>query len=468
MDRIKHLNSINLNETGKCVLYVMSRDQRVTDNHALIYAQQRALKLHLPLAVVFCLQENTGYRAREHYIFMLEGLRQVEDTLNKLNIPFIMLIGNAFERLSGIFHHTNPESVFFDLNPLIGYQKLLQKLSSLAKFPMYVVDNHNIVPVWVASDKKQVGAYTLRPRIHRLIGEYLVEPSSLKKHPIKWPGKVMKISELDNTIQSIVTKIKSNGVKIQESSGENEAFKKLNKFIKNIMPDYGLNKNNPTLNAQSGLSIYLHFGQLSSLRVALEIQKYAIKNKLELGILNSPKMPLGGEGMQSGIDAFLEELIVRKELADNFCYYEQNYCSTKGASVWAQQTLNDHAKDEREYIYSFEELRIAKTHDNAWNSAQRQLTNTGKMHGYMRMYWAKKILEWTENVDTALEYAIRLNDFYSNDGGDPNGYAGIMWAICGVHDRPWFDRPVYGKIRYMNYAGLNRKFDLSSYMNTWQ
>lgn len=166
-----------------------------------------------------------------------------------------------------------------------------------------------------------------------------------------------------------------------------------------------------------------------------------------------------------GINALLEEMIVRKELADNFCFYNPHYDRLEGAKEWAQTTLNDHRNDPREFIYTKQQFEHAQTHDPAWNAAQLQLRSSGKIHGYMRMYWAKKILEWSETPEGAIATAIYLNDHYSIDGGDPNGYNGIMWSIAGVHDRPWTERDVFGKIRYMNYAGLKRKFDIQSYID---
>lgn len=164
---------------------------------------------------------------------------------------------------------------------------------------------------------------------------------------------------------------------------------------------------------------------------------------------------------------FLEELIVRRELADNFCLYNKNYDRVQGFPAWAQKTLAAHSKDKREYVYTKKQLEHAKTHDELWNAAQREMVRTGKMHGYMRMYWAKKILEWTPDAQTAIQYAITLNDTYSLDGYDPNGYTGIMWSIGGIHDRPWFQRPVYGTIRYMSFSGLAKKFDINEYIAKW-
>jgi len=168
-----------------------------------------------------------------------------------------------------------------------------------------------------------------------------------------------------------------------------------------------------------------------------------------------------------GVNALLEEMVVRKELADNFCFYEKNYLSLTAGPDWAQKSLASHSLDIREYAYSRDQLENAQTHDLSWNAAQNQMRKSGKMHGYMRMYWAKKILEWSETPETALAHCIYLNDTYSIDGGDPNGYVGILWSIAGLHDRPWFDRPIFGLVRYMNEGGLMRKYDVAAYQKQW-
>lgn len=194
----------------------------------------------------------------------------------------------------------------------------------------------------------------------------------------------------------------------------------------------------------SNLSSYLHFGQISAQRVALEVQPF-------IEYAESQK-------------SFLEELIVRRELSDNFCFYNKYYDSFEGFPNWAKKTLNEHRNDKREFIYSLQQFEDAKTHDDLWNAAQIEMTTTGKMHGFMRMYWAKKILEWSASPEDALETAIYLNDKYELDGRDPNGYVGCAWSIGGVHDRAWAERPVFGKIRFMNYNGCKRKFDINSYI----
>jgi len=229
--------------------------------------------------------------------------------------------------------------------------------------------------------------------------------------------------------------------------GSRAALDKLESFISEGLSGYPDQRNDPNKEGQSGLSPYLHFGQISPQRVAWEVSK-----------ADAP-----GPSKQ----AFLEELIVRRELSDNFCLHVPDYDSVSGFPDWSKATLEQHRFDEREYVYSAREFEEGKTHDRLWNAAQNQMVRRGKIHGYIRMYWAKKILEWSETPEEAMRIAILLNDRYELDGRDPNGYAGIAWSMGGVHDRAWSSRKVLGKIRYMSFGGAKSKFDVESYVAKW-
>lgn len=452
--RIKKLNGKTAPSNGACVMYVMGRDQRVGYNHALIAAQKHALALRLPLGVAFCLLPQTGFRAREHYEFMLHGLAEVEVNLAKKNIPFILLVGDTVERLQSASRHFKPAAIYFDFSPLGGSRQRQNEAAAQLDCPCYIVDTHNIVPVWTVSDKQEVGARTLRPKIHHHLPAYLTLPESIKKHPHTWPKRWFTLHDIQTNIRSTVDTQKSNGqTELQNKwpSGEKHANAAFNDFIQNRLKGYATNRNDPANDNLSRLSPYLHFGQLSSLEVALAVYE-AVR---------------ADSSLQADADSLIEEMVVRKELSDNFCYYNSNYKSLDGAPQWAIKSLKKHKDDPREFIYTLKELEAAKTHEPAWNAAQLEMVHTGKMHGYMRMYWAKKVLEWTENPKQALDWLIYLNDFYSIDGGDPNGYVGILWSIAGLHDRPWVERSVFGQIRYMNYNGLKRKFKIELYERNW-
>lgn len=445
--RIRKNNTVP-GKQGKCVVYVMSRDQRVRDNHALLAAQRHAIEYGLPLAVAFCLYNKVRYRAREHFRFMVDGLRQVEADLAEYNIPFMLFLGDPLKRIHLLAHYTNPEAIYLDFNPLYGPTALQAQLAKSLDVPQYTVDTHNIVPAWLASDKQEVGARTLRPKIHKQLDRFVIEPQTLVRHPILWPGTVMSINELHPRIDTMLAAIASNGVHVLCTSGENAAHRALETFVATRLRGYAVNRNDPSILGTSDLSPYLHFGQLASLRVVLRVQQ-------ELA---------ADESLRADVEALIEEIVIRKELSDNFCAYGAGYKRLDAAPAWAQATLAKHTDDQREFEYSREQFEQAATHDPAWNAAQRQLLRTGKIHGYMRMYWAKKVLEWSASPQEAIDTLIYLNDFYSIDGGDPNGYVGILWSVAGVHDRPWAERPVYGTVRSMVYAGLKRKFDIEKYI----
>lgn len=432
------------NEGKGPVVYWMSRDQRANDNWALLFAQQIAENKNKSLLVLFSLVPkflDAGFR---HYAFMLKGLQQSEETLNNFNIPFIVLKGEQEKTIPEFLNEVNASILVADFNPLKISRLWKKKVADQISIPFFEVDAHNIVPCKHVSDKAEFAAYTFRPKINKLLPEFLDEiPNlSLMKSNSTYNFKnnwndIYSSLEVDFSVKEV------DWIK----PGEKAASEMLSTFIKEKLEHYTFDRNNPTLDAVSNLSPYLHFGHISAQRIALEINKTKENEESK--------------------KAFLEELIVRRELSDNFCYYNPNYDSFEGFHSWAKETLNAHRTDEREFIYSQKEFEEGKTHDNLWNAAQKEMVNKGKMHGYMRMYWAKKILEWTPSPEEALRIAIYLNDKFELDGRDPNGYTGCAWSIGGIHDRPWAERPVFGKIRYMNYNGCKRKFDVDAYIEKY-
>lgn len=427
------------------VIYWMSREQRVRDNWGLIYARKLAEENNAELAVVFCLVDNFLGAGFRQYDFMLHGLSEVAHDLQVKNIPFYLLNGNPPDILRKFAEEHKVSHIICDFDPLRIKKEWTEKIANTGLFNIIEIDSHNIVPVRRASEKREFGAYTLRPKIHKLLNEFLGDFPELSP---QYHTKVF-------SIQSINWKEINKKLKVDRSvenvewihPGESSAGDMLDFFIVSKLDNYSTGRNDPNGDSLSNLSPYLHFGQISSQRIALEIHKKVGKNE--------------------NTDAFLEELIVRKELSDNYCFYNPLYDSLQNIPNWAKESLDKHKKDEREYIYSPEQFENATTHENLWNAAQMELIRTGKMHGYMRMYWAKKILEWSETPVEAMNIAIYLNDKYQLDGRDPNGYTGCAWAIGGVHDRAWQERPVFGKIRYMNLNGARRKFDVDKYIETW-
>ena len=446
--------------SGDSVVYVMSRDQRTDDNHALILAQEYAKKHNVPLYVLFVLKKIEG-RTREQYEFLIKGLEDVSSSLDSYNIPFVHRIGDALEQIPTFTQEVNAGALFFDFSPLTYARSLVKEVAKTFDGYITVVDTHNIIPAWVVSDKQEYAAHTIRTKVHRLLEKYLVSPAKIdKQHSnVSKPKSVTK-----KEINDFIAAIPSNGTVINFVPGQNAAKDRLEEFITNDLADYAVKRNDIAHDTQSGLSPYLHFGQISSLRVALDIINEVKQPPL---LLEKAKLAEHGDVSDAteGMNALLEEMIVRKELADNFCLYSKDYQSFESVPGWAVKSLQEHENDMRDFTYSLEEWESASTHDEIWNASQQELLKSGKIHGYMRMYWAKKLLEWSASPKEALKIAIYLNDKYSIDGNDPNGYVGILWSIAGLHDRPWFERPVFGKIRYMNDSGLKRKFDVAAYID---
>lgn len=424
------------------VIYWMSRDQRVHHNWALLHASAIARERRVPLAIVFTLVPSFLGATLRQYDFMLRGLKEIEETAQTKNIPLFVLNGDPTKTLLSFIREENVGTIVTDFSPLRIHRTWKNAVARQAKIPLIEVDAHNIVPVWIASPKREYGAYTLRPKIAKLLPTFLEPVPLTPKHPIAWPKPVSRIpwSKLEASLRVNTTIRPVDWI----TPGEHAAARSAKRFIDSKLSAYDKTRNDPAQDGQSNLSPYLHFGHLSPQQLAWDVRT--------------------SHGKTVAGKAFLEELIIRRELADNFCFYEPHYDTVAAFPAWATETLAKHRKDTREHRYSLEEFERGETHDPLWNAAEREMVMRGKMHGYMRMYWAKKILEWTQSPEEAMRIAIHLNDTYELDGRDPNGYAGIAWSIGGVHDRPWFDRPVFGSIRYMSYNGAAGKFDIHQYI----
>ena len=427
--RVRKLNNISYQQG--ITVYWMSRDQRVDDNWALICAQKMADGM--PLAVVFNLVPEFIGASKEHYSFMAEGLKEVKNGLDKLKIPFFVLTGQPEDEIPKFIAANGVKCLVTDFSPLKLNRKWKDGVNARINIPFYEVDAHNVVPCFFVSQKQEYAARTIRPKINRLLGEFLTDFPQLSEQTAVFPSS-------DRSADKLV----SYGHHFHYVSGSAGAHQMLDDFIDNRITGYGRFRNDADIYAQSHLSPYFHFGQLAPQRVA-----YAA---------------LRSGAPEEDVESFIEELVIRRELADNFCLYNDNYDSLNCAENWAMTTLNEHRKDPREYIYDYDQFLDADTHDPLWNAAQNEMRITGKMHGYMRMYWAKKILEWTPDPETAFEYAMTLNDTLALDGRDPNGYTGVAWSIAGTHDRAWTERSVFGKIRYMNYNGCRSKFSIGAYI----
>lgn len=440
-----------LHREAKGVVYYMHRDQRLQDNWAALYAQKLALTDNLPLYIVagISVKHPKDPEATRRMIdFSLGGLQEVAEECSKLNIEFHLLQDNdkpMYQRILDFIKKANVGCVVADFSPLRQHRQQVEDLKkAMEKLNgpcLYQVDAHNVVPVWEASEKQEYAARTIRNKIMSRLNEFLTEFPPVIKHPVKttcpspkidW-DLVKKEQQVDESVASVAW----------AKPGTEKGYEMLDSFVKSRIRFYNDKRNDPNVKAISNLSPWFHLGQISAQRCVLYVKK--------------------NSNFKEANSSFIEEAVVRSELSDNFCYYQKNYDKIIGGSDWAVKTLNDHRKDKREYLYSKVDLENAKTHDELWNAAQIQLKTEGKIHGFMRMYWAKKILEWTESPEQALEFALYFNDHYSLDGSDSNGFVGCMWSIVGIHDQGWTERPVFGKIRFMNYAGCKRKFDIAKY-----
>ena len=372
---------------------------------------------------------------------MLEGIQDVQQSLEKRRIPFYVVRESPEIIIPKLAEEASMVIVDRD------YQKVQRKwridVANLIECPMHQVETNVIVPIEAVTNKEEFSAGTIRPKIQRIIEDYLFP---VRKRRLKIQSEGIGLTGVDlGGIDSILkhTKFSRNLTQnIPFTGGTAQATKLLRKFITRNLDVFGTERNDPSVNRLSSMSPYLHFGQISPLAIAIEIQK-----------ATSP-----------GSESYLEELIIRRELSMNFVFFNPNYDNFECLPNWAKETLEIHSFDKRDYVYSVKELENASTHDPYWNAAQKEMVQRGKMHGYMRMYWGKKILEWMESPSDAYETCIRLNDMYELDGRDPNGYAGVAWCF-GKHDRAWGERKIFGKVRYMNDKGLKRKFDIEAYVN---
>jgi len=426
---------------GRCVVYWMQRAQRALDNPALEVAVRAANALGKPCMVFFAPVPFYPHANLRHYRFLNQGIPPTAEALKKRGIGFVL---RRFpdHHLVKFCDEVRPALVVGDENPMREPEHWRQKAASQLRVPFWTVDADVIVPSKLLM-KEQYGAYTARPVIRRLLPEFL-QPVGNTRARVQWkPPRGLQSLAMDVDITQGWQLDRSVAPVESVSGGTDQALKRLKSFLRRELANYPMDRNKPEREGTSRLSAYLHFGHIGPHTVALAVQK--------------------ADAPRAAKEAYLEQLIVRRELAINFLRFNPDYDNFESGTPWAHKSLAEHAADPRK-IYSERQMEEAQTHDPLWNAAQLQMVKTGFMHNYMRMYWAKKILEWSKTPARAYQVAVYLNDKYELDGRDPNGYAGIAWAIVGKHDRPWFERPIFGKIRYMSFNSTSKKFDSKSYI----
>ena len=432
---------------GRCVVYWMQRSQRGIDSHGINIAVAVANELGLPLVAYFAGISNFPHANLRHYAFLNQGLPDIEEDLAARNITFVMRRAphESHEQLL-----TDVDAAFLigDENPMRAPESWRQELAKRIEIPFWTVDTDVIVPSKLI-ETRQYGAYTIRPRLYRLLPEYLVpyenphalhawkRPRGFKSDDVR-ADMTIGWKDLDRSVPPVTF----------WKGGTHAAQARLKLFAGKLLKDYEVMRNKPEVDGTSLMSPYLHYGHLGPQTIALAVAAAAQKDPT----------------LQSAKDSYFNELIAWRELTVNFVIHDSRYDTAECAEDWAQKTIAEHARDQRETLYTLEQMEAAETYDDLWNAAQIQMVDHGWMHNYMRMYWAKKILEWTPDVKTAMKTCVYLNDKYFIDGRDPGGYAGIAWAILGKFDRAWGSRPVFGKRRYMSGTSTGKKFNSKLYI----
>ena len=428
---------------GKYVLYWMQQAQRAECNHALEYAIEQANALHLPVQAAFVLTAFPEAN-RRHYQFMLEGLRETEQRLAARKIGFCLQAGIPEEIVPALAR--DAALLVSDVGYLRVQRQWRTDVFKRCDCPGVLVETDAVVPVAAASDHAEFAARTLRPKIHQRLAEFLKPLRALPVAVSATGLSKCSLSLADPAALCHRLGLASGVPPAPVSGGRAAAEKLLDRFLRHRLAAYPEESGDPVLDGGSHLSAALHFGQISPLEIALRAGRADVS--------------------RAACDAFLEQLILRRELSLNACWFNPGYDRYDTLPAWARATLDRHRRDRRAYTYTRAQWEAGATHDPCWNAAQAEMVRSGRMHNYMRMYWGKKILEWSRTPEEAFETALFLNNKYELDGRDPNGFAGVGWCF-GLHDRPWTERPVFGMVRYMNANGLRRKFDIEAYINRW-
>lgn len=422
----------------------MQRSQRAEENPALDLAISLGNALGLPVLAVFGLTADYPGAQRRHYRFLLDAMPEIRDGLNDRGVPFVLRLGSPDEVVVRLCEEVKPAFLVGDENPVRVGQQWRSAVAERIQVPFRCVDSDVVVPTSLFP-KQEYAARTIRPKIHRVWDEYLRPFGPPVVAESSWRRRTLpKGEKIDPDALLKALKVLGVGEVPDYRGGSQEAKRRLDRFVNDRLPSYATDRNEPTPYMTSELSAHLHFGHISPITCALAAKE--------------------SNAGQENIDSYLEELIVRRELAINFVTHNADYDRLSGCPSWALKTLAEHADDPRPHRYTDEELELGKTHDPLWNASQIEMVVTGRMHNYLRMYWAKKILEWSDDAETAFNITLGLNDRYEMDGRDPNGYVGVSWAIGGTHDRPWPERPIFGKVRFMSYESTRKKFDSKGYI----
>jgi deoxyribodipyrimidine photo-lyase len=443
--RVTVLNGAGPSARGRYVLCLLQQANRSRFNPALELAVEEANRLGLPVIACFGLLDGSnGFpeaNAR-HYAFLLEGLADAAKGLAKRGIGFVIRKTSPAEIAADLSRRA--ALLVLDRGYLAIQKRWYAEIGEAVKIRTLQVEGDVVVPVTIASDHHEHAARTLRPKIMRRIGDFLhplparevlhrADGLRLAGLDIADPGTVLGGMTLDRGVSPVR----------RFRGGETEARRRLRAWLAGPFARYGTGRGRPEAEAASHMSPYLHFGQISPVEIALAIRR-------------------ARKGSEEDRAAYLEELVVRRELAMNHVHYTAHYDRYEHAvPEWARKTLAAASGDRRAHRYSERELAEGRTHDHYWNVAMAEMRETGYMHNHLRMYWGKKILEWSPSPEEGFARTLRLNNRYFLDGRDPSSFTNVAW-IYGLHDRPWAKRPVFGTVRYQSENSL-RKIDAKAY-----
>ncbi len=443
-------------EGGQYVLYWMDQSQRAEDNHALETAVAYGNELRRPVVSVFVLDPDEPGATERTLGFVLEGLVETTAALRARGILPVVRIGSRPETVLALAEEAC--LVVTDRGYLRDQVRWRAQVVERAPCPVVEVEADAVVPVEAASSRLEVGARTLRPRLVPQIGRFLAlpEPRAVRVRADGWTGLASQPVDAPARLARELSRGRGPGpVSAHHRGGARAGRARLARFVTERLPRYATLRGKVPFRSSSELSMYLHFGQLSPLRVAWEVRAAGRR-----GVAASQ----GAADLSAGVDAYLEQLVVRRELALNLVTFQPAYDRYDAIPAWARATLDEHRDDPREGKYDEECLVAAQTDDAYWNAAMLELRETGSMHPHMRMYWGKRLLAWGADPRQAFEQILRLNDRFFLDGRDANSYANVGWCF-GLHDRPFPERAVFGKVRSMTAAGLKRKHDPDAYVD---
>lgn len=447
-ERVRRLNEEPVRADAGYVLYWMQMNRRVPMNHALAWAVHRADEFGLPLLVYEGLTCTYPYANDRIHTFMLEAVPGTAEAVENLGAGYCFYLRRKKSDPNDVLYRLAKDAavVVTDDYPAFIAAQHNATVPNRIGVCYEVVDSSCIVPMQLLT-RREYAAYTIRPRIHRLLPEYL-KPLKMTPPRRRWnerlPGFHTPVAM--DEIPALVASCEIDHSVPPSTAfrgGYGEARRRLLHFARHKLARYDESRNEPSAHGTSNLSPYIHFGQISTLEIALRAKEQAEKAKFDAG-------------------AFLEELIVRRELAFNFARFADTH-SFDGLPEWARKTLREHDGDPRPVAVTPAMIANGETYDELWNATQKELLLRGKIHGYYRMYWGKKIIEWSKSHSHALQQMIELHDRHALDGRDPNTYTNILWCF-GLHDRAWGERPIFGKVRYMSLEGLRRKTDTEAYM----